>query len=171
MAQQIELNPVSYLTVGTVGSPGERTFYLQGSRGIDTISLIVEKEQVSIMADSLESFLEELDDNHPEETRDAEESVLQDMRLREPVDSLYRVGNMGLGYNETADRIVLVAYELVDEEDEPNVVSFWASRAQVRALIDHARNIVVAGRPICGNCGQPIDPHGHFCPNRNGHRH
>ena len=171
MAQQIELNPVSYLTVGTVGPPGQRVFYLQGSRGIDTISLIVEKEQVSIMANSLETFLEELEEKYPEETRDAEESILQDMRLRPPVDGLYRVGNMGLGYNETADQIVLVAYELVDEEEEPKVVSFWASRTQMRALIDHARKIVAAGRPICGNCGQPIDPQGHFCPNRNGHRH
>ena len=117
MAQQIELNPVSYLTVGTVGPLGQRTFYLQGRRGIDTISLIVEKEQASIMADSLETFLEELDEKHPEETRDAEESVLQDMRLREPVEGLYRVGNMGLGYNESGGQIVLVAYELVDEDE------------------------------------------------------
>jgi uncharacterized repeat protein (TIGR03847 family) len=171
MAQQIELNPVSYLTVGTIGPPGQRVFYLQGSRGIDIISLVVEKEQVSIMADSLETFLEELDDKHPEETRDAEESIMQDMRLREPVEGLYRVGNMGLGYNETADQIVLVAYELVDEEEEPNVVSFWATRMQMRALIEHARKVVAAGRPICGNCARPIDPQGHFCPNRNGHRH
>jgi uncharacterized repeat protein (TIGR03847 family) len=171
MAQQIELNPVTFLTVGTIGPPGERTFYLQGGRTIETISLVVEKEQVSIMADSLETFLEELEEKHPEETREAEESIMQDMRLREPVEGLYRVGNMGLGYNETADQIVLVAYELVDEDEEPNVVSFWASRAQMRALIDHSRKVVAAGRPICGNCGRPMDPQGHFCPNRNGHRH
>ncbi len=171
MAQQIELNPVSHLTVGTVGPPGQRVFYLQGSRGVETISLIVEKEQVSIMADSIESFLEELEDRHPIETRDGEESILQDMRLREPVQGLYRVGNMGLGYNETAGQIVLVAYELVDEDEEPNVVSYWASRAQINALIKQARKIVAAGRPVCGNCGRPMDPEGHFCPNRNGHRH
>ena len=92
MAQQIELNPVFYLTVGTVGPAGQRTFYLQGSRGIETISLIVEKEQASIMADSLETFLEELDEKHPAETRDAEESVLQDMRLREPVEKRHPRG-------------------------------------------------------------------------------
>ena len=171
MAQQIELNPVSYITVGTVGSVGQRTFYLQGSRGIDIISLIVEKEQVSVMADSLETFLEELEEKHPAETRDAEESIMQDMRLREPVEGLYRVGNMGLGYDENTNQIVLVAYELVDEDEEPNVVSFWASRAQMRALINHSRKVVAKGRPICGNCGRPMDPQGHFCPNRNGHRH
>jgi uncharacterized repeat protein (TIGR03847 family) len=171
MAQQIELNPVTHLTVGTVGPPGQRVFYLQGRRGLDTISLVVEKEQVSIMADSMESFLEELSEKHPAETRTSEESIMQDMRLREPVEGLYRVGNMGLGYNESTDQIVLVAYELVDEDEEPNVASFWATRAQMRALIAHTRKVVAAGRPVCGNCGRPIDPQGHFCPNRNGHRH
>jgi uncharacterized repeat protein (TIGR03847 family) len=171
MAQQIELNPVTYLTVGTIGPPGQRVFYLQGGRGIDNISLVVEKQQVAIMADSLETFLEELDEKHPAETRDSDESIMQDMRLREPVEGLFRVGNMGLGYNELADQIVLVAYELVDEDEEPNVVSYWGTRGQMRALIEHARKVVAAGRPICGNCGRPIDPRGHFCPNRNGHRH
>lgn len=171
MAHQIELNPVSHLTVGTVGPPGQRTFYLQGGRGLQTISLTIEKEQAAMLANSLETFLEELDEKHPPETRSSEESVLQDMRLREPVEGLFRVGNMGMGFNESADQIVLVAYELVDEDEEPDVVSFWASRSQMRALVNHAREIVAAGRPICGNCGRPIDPDGHFCPNRNGHRH
>jgi len=171
MAQQIELNPTTHLTIGTIGSPGQRAFYLQGGQGIEIVSLLVEKEQASVLSDSLESFLEELEQKHPLETRDTEETILQDMRLREPVESLFRVGNMGLGYNEAGDQIVLVAYELVDEEEEPNVVSFWATRVQIRALASHAREVVASGRPICGNCGRPMDPDGHFCPNRNGHSH
>jgi uncharacterized repeat protein (TIGR03847 family) len=171
MAHQIELNPVSSLTIGTVGEPGQRTFYLQGSRGSQTISLVIEKEQAAMLANSLQTFLEELETQHPSETRDADESVMQDMRLRQPVEGLFRVGNMGMGYNETGDQIVLVAYELVEEDEDPNVVSFWASRAQMSALIERAREVVAAGRPICGNCGRPMDPEGHFCPNRNGHRH
>jgi uncharacterized repeat protein (TIGR03847 family) len=91
------------------------------------------------------------------------------MRLKEPVQPLFRVGNMGLGYNEDSDQVVLVAYELVEEGEEPNVVSYWASRDQVQALIQHANDVVKAGRPICGNCGRPIDVDGHFCPHRNGH--
>ena len=124
-----------------------------------------------MLANSLETFLEELEDKHPTGTRDADESVLQDMRLREPVEELFRVGNMGMGFNESADQIVLVAYELVDEDEEPDVVSFWASRSQMKALVARAREVVASGRPICGNCGRPMDSEGHFCPNRNGHRH
>jgi uncharacterized repeat protein (TIGR03847 family) len=167
MARHIELNPVTHITIGTVGPPGQRVFYLQGSRGADIVSTIIEKQQASMLASSLETLLEELAEKHP--TANDRDSVWTDMRLRDPIEPLFRVGNMGLGYNEEVDKIIVVAYELVEEEEDANAVSFWASRAQAQALIKHAREVVSAGRPICGNCGQPIDPDGHFCPNRNGH--
>lgn len=167
MARHIELNPVHHLTVGTVGPPGQRVFYLQGSKGSDLVSLIIEKQQAAMLATSLESLLEELGDKL--RRGEAQDPIWTDMRLREPIEPLFRVGNLGLGYNDDAGRIVVVAYELVDEEEEPNVVSFWVSREQIQSLIRHTTDVVKAGRPICGNCGQPIDPEGHFCPNRNGH--
>lgn len=169
MAHHIELNPVSHLTVGTVGPPGQRVFYLQGSHGDEVITLLVEKHQAAMLSSSFESLLAELSDRHPDEDA-RKEAVWTDMRLREPLDVLFRVGNMGIGYNEEVGRVVLVAYELVQEEEEPNMVSFWASRAQARSLARHAAEVVRAGRPICGNCGQPIDAEGHFCPHRNGHK-
>lgn len=171
MAHQIDLNPASHFTIGTVGLPGQRTFYLQGSRGAQTISLVVEKEQAILLGNSLESFLEELDRRHPQSTREAAEPVWTDMRLREPVEELFRVGNMGLGFSEDDELIVLIAYELVEENEEPNIVSFWVTRSQVQSLISHISEVIKQGRPICGNCGRPIDPEGHFCPQRNGHRH
>jgi len=168
MARHIELNPVTHLTVGTVGEPGQRTFYVQGSRGTQIISLVIEKEQARMLASSFESLLTELDSKYPRPSAQ-ETPVWTDMRLKEPVQPLFRVGNMGLGYNEDSDQIVLVAYELVEEGEEPNVVSYWASRDQVQALIQHVNEVVKAGRPICGNCGRPIDADGHFCLHRNGH--
>ena len=171
MSRHIELNPVSHITIGTVGSPGQRTFYIQGSRGDDLISLVMEKYQAANLASHFESLLEELSSKHPNESESRME-VWADMRLREPIEPLFRVGNLGIGYNEELGRIVVVAYELVPDEEveEPNMVSFWASRAQIRALAKHTNEVVKSGRPICGNCGQPIDPTGHFCPHRNGHR-
>lgn len=171
MARHIELNPVSHLTIGTIGPPGQRTFYLQGAQGTQTISLIIEKEQAMMLANSFESLMAELEDKNPEELRETQEPLWRDMRLRDPVEALFRVGNMGIGYNEDSDQIVLVAYELVEEDEESNVVSFWTSRDQVKALLKHTHDVVKAGRPICGNCGEPIDPDGHFCPQRNGHTH
>ncbi len=169
MTRHIELNPVSHITVGTVGEPGQRVFYLQGSKGTDLVSVIIEKQQASMLASSLETLLEELSGKYS--TEEEREPVWTDMRLREPVEPLFRVGNMGLGFNEDVERIVIVTYELVEEEEEPNAVSFWVSRIQAMSLIKHAKDVVQAGRPICGNCGQPIDQDGHFCPNRNGHAH
>jgi uncharacterized repeat protein (TIGR03847 family) len=169
MASHIELNPVSHLTIGTVGPPGQRVFYLQGSKGTELITLIIEKQQAAMLSSSLESLLDELVAKSP--TDEDRESVWVDMRLREPIEPLFRVGNMGLGFNDEAERVVIVAYELVEEDEEANAVSFWASRMQAQSLIKQALDVVSAGRPICGNCGQPIDPEGHFCPNRNGHTH
>jgi len=170
MARHIELNPVSYLTIGTVGSPGQRTFYLQGSRGTHIISLVIEKEQAAMLANSFESLLEELEQRNPAPAAETQEPIWTDMRLREPIEALFRVGNMGLGYNEDTDQVVLVAYELVEEDDDPSIVSFWATRMQVQSLIQRTLDVVRAGRPICGNCGLPMDAEGHFCPNRNGHK-
>ncbi len=172
MTRHIELNPVSHLTIGTVGPPGQRVFYMQGSQGTQTISLRLEKEQARMLADSFEALLAELAQDHPPDARASkQEPIWKDMRLREPVEDLFRIGNMGLGYNEGTGQVVLVAYELVEEGEEPNVVSFWTTRDHIQTLIKHTREVVSAGRPICGNCGQPIDPEGHFCPNRNGHTH
>lgn len=171
MAQHLELNPVTSLTVNTIGPPGQRVFYLQGSKGADIISLIIEKQQATMLATSFESLLGELAKHYPAEARETKEQVWTDLRLREPVEPLFRVGRMELGYSETVNRVVLVNYELVDEEvEEPNVVSFWLTRDQAETLIPHIRDVVQAGRPICGNCGQPIDAEGHFCPKRNGHQ-
>ncbi|MEW5989560.1 MAG: DUF3090 domain-containing protein [Chloroflexota bacterium] len=168
MPRHIELNPVSHLTIGTVGPPGQRTFYLQGSRGSNVVTLVIEKAQAAMLVNSLEALVAEVARRFPEE-REGQEEVRTDMRLREPLEALFRVGNMGLGYNDQVNRVVLVAYELVDEGEDPNVVSFWATRSQAQALVQHTYEVVKAGRPICGNCGQPMDPGGHFCPNRNGH--
>jgi uncharacterized repeat protein (TIGR03847 family) len=165
MPHHIELNPVSHLTVGTVGEPGQRTFYLQGSRGGQLVSVIIEKQQAAMLAASIESLLEDL---ASKQTTEEEEDIWTDMRLREPLEPLFRVGNMGLGFNDEAQRVVLVAYELVDEGEEPSAVSFWATQSQAKALTKHAYEVVQAGRPVCGNCGQPMDPQGHFCPHRNG---
>lgn len=171
MAEHIELNPVYHLTVGTLGEPGSRTFYLQGSHGSQVISLVIEKEQAAMLVTSFEALLIDLNSRYPQGTRNAEEPVWTDLRLREPVNAMFRVGHMGLGYNEESDQVVLVAYELVEEDEEPNVVSFWTSRGQVKTLIQHTNEVVSSGRPICGNCGRPMDAEGHFCPNRNGHIH
>lgn len=168
-----DLDPASFITVGTIGPPGRRTFYLQGSQGSTVVSVIIEKEQAQALADSLDQLLEVLDERYPQPPGAAQE-VDYDMGLLQPVNGLWRVGQMGLGYDEEADLIVLVAQELVFEEEdesrEPEAVRLTGTREQMGALSEHATRVVEQGRPECPLCGEAIDPAGHFCPPSNGHR-
>lgn len=168
MPQHIELNPVTHLTISAIGEPGKRVFYMQGSRAGDVITLLMEKVQAAALADSMAGLLTEIGRRHPDAVANLDRQARLDLRLREPLEPLFRVGNLGLGFNEQGGQVVIVAYELVEEGEEANMVSFWATPTQINALIEHARAVVKSGRPICGNCGQPIDPGGHFCPHRNG---
>ena len=97
------------------------------------------------------------------------------MHIHPPVEPLFRVGELGLGYDVENDLVGLVAREVPTEEEqteeETNVVRFWCSRAQIRALIHWGVEISSRGRPLCEQCGEPKDPEGHFCPRKNGHQH
>lgn len=160
-----DLNPVTHITVGALGEPGKRTFYLQGRQGLTVVTLIVEKEQVAALSRGIDDLLEQLG---------VEKKVLvnaYEMEMSYPIEPVFRVGQLGLGYDPEQKLMVLVAYEL-PEEEEPisvDVVRFWATAEQMRAVARHGAAIVAAGRPICVLCGRPIDPTGHFCPKRNGH--
>ncbi len=167
-----DFNPVTHITAGAVGEPGHRTFYLQAVQGKQMVAVVCEKQQIAALAEGVQRFLEEISTKYPD--RKTEEVIFSErvMALIEPVTPAFRAGQMGLGYDDENDLLVLVVQELVTEEREPDsavMARFWATREQMMALSRYATKVVVAGRPICGNCGQPIDPEGHFCPRRNGH--
>ncbi|MBI4673204.1 MAG: DUF3090 domain-containing protein [Chloroflexi bacterium] len=162
-----DLNPVSRVTVGALGEPGHRTFFLQARQGATLISLVTEKEQMNSLAQGLADLLARLG-----ERADAPTNVsAYDLALEQPVEPLFHIGQLGLGYDQGNDLLVLVAYALPEQEDAEtvDVVRFWATRDQMRALSQHIAQVAAAGRPACVLCGRPIDPEGHFCPRRNGH--
>jgi uncharacterized repeat protein (TIGR03847 family) len=162
------------MTTGAIGPPGKRVVYIQG-RGTDQlITLIVEKQQIQSLAIGLEQFLSELHERHPDLPAADPEFTEGEMALQEPIDPLFRVGHMGLGYDDEDDMLVLVAREIQPPDADPEeaaVVRFWCSRSQLRQLCHLGLEIAERGRPLCGNCGQPIEAEGHFCPKRNGHKH
>lgn len=176
MAQRhIDINPASFITVGTIGPPGQRTFFLQASQGSRVISLIIEKEHAQALALAIDRALEELAMSYP--TGQTEVEFLDtNMSLLEPVTPEFRVGQIGLGYDERVDRLVIVAQELLppstsgEQAESPTLARIWGSRAQMRTLSRHAKAVVAAGRPTCPMCGRPMDPDGHFCIRRNGHQ-
>lgn len=171
---EFEIRPVTKITADAIGEPGQRVFYLQAKSEDQVVTLIVEKQQVQSLAIGVEQFLQDLQTRHPNLSQATDSYIESDMEIEQPIDPAFRVGQLGLGYDEDSDLLILVAREIEtsDEEDEETgaVARFWCTRSQLWAMCSWGLELASRGRPICGNCGQPIDAHGHFCPKSNGHK-
>ena len=143
-----EFDPVTHITADATGRPGHRSFYLQAVRGLDTISLLCEKEQVQALAEAIDEMLDNLEKEFGLQREKEQQVDEATMIIREPVEPLFRVGSMGLGYDENRDRILLVVQELLaeDENRDPREVRLFASREQMQALGAYARSIIARGR-------------------------
>jgi uncharacterized repeat protein (TIGR03847 family) len=170
---EIDLNPILHITVDAIGKPGQRVFYIQGWQSDTQVTtLIVEKTQLQTMALGIEQFLAEVQQKYPDLIEASSEYDEEKMVIQPPVDPLFRVGELGLAYDAEQDKLVLVAREILGEGTEPeeaSLVRFWCSRSQLRAMAAWGLEVTNRGRPICPQCGEPMDPEGHFCPKKNGH--
>lgn len=174
-ATEYNLKPVQRLTTGAIGPPGKRVFYLQARDADQLVTLIIEKQQVQLLAAKVEEFLAELDERLPDLPKASFEYEEEDMALEQPIDPAFRIGFLGLGYDDEDDLLVLVAREIEtsegDDDDQiSSVARFWCTRSQLLTMCHWGIEVASRGRPICGNCGEPIDPEGHFCPKSNGHK-
>jgi uncharacterized repeat protein (TIGR03847 family) len=181
-------DPPERFVAGTVGPPGQRTFFLQARTGPRITSVALEKQQVLVLAERVEGLLDEVmrteggavivpavapmgsDDSAP---------------LEQPIDEEFRAGTMTLAWDGDNDRVVIEVFSVEEgdpekptEEEiealaEPSaeemlVVSLPPALA--RAFSKRAQAVVAAGRPPCQFCGNPMDPSGHLCPRANGFR-
>ena len=180
---------------GTVGQPGNRTFFLQARRGNSLVSVVLEKVQVAVLAERLTLLLAEvarLGVPVPEALAPADDDTAP---LDEPLVEAFRVGTMTLAWNGDGDEIVVEARARIeidedDEDDEeeddeseeeleiadddpdgPDLVRVRLTPTRARAFAERALRTIAAGRPPCPLCGQPLDPAGHLCPRRNGYVH
>jgi uncharacterized repeat protein (TIGR03847 family) len=167
LPEMIELSQVEFVTIDTIGPPGQRTFYLQAAQDEMLITLIIEKEQAAAISIAINGVLEQLG-----EAEDEPEAASQE--LIHPLEPLFRVGQLGLGYDKDRDMLVLVAKELIREAGtvrEATKVHIWANRAQMAALARKATAAVTSGRPTCPLCDEVIDPdEEHVCPRGNGRK-
>ena len=169
MSTSYDLPRPDVFTAGTVGPPGQRVFYLQVREGEVTATLLCEKQQVAALAEYFDGLL---DDLGPVPYAVAS----GDLTLEPPVEPVWRVGSIGVAYDEPDDRIVVVLEEITDAEEDDDLDDLETSgasvrtrltRAQVSAFVRHSRDLVSSGRPPCRFCGLPIDPDGHPCPRMN----
>lgn len=183
MNPSFDFGSPDHLTVGTVGPPGARTFFLQVGAAGSIATFKLEKQQVAALADYLQTVLSDL----PEP--DAPPLPAPD--LVEPAVPEWTIGGIGIAYDESNDRVLLLAHEVeileldedddeqdeleralaaelgLDDEPEGATARIQATRPQIAALVERARELVAAGRPLCPFCGLPDGPDGHMCPRAN----
>jgi uncharacterized repeat protein (TIGR03847 family) len=185
-------DPPDRFVAGTIGEPGDRTFFLQAREGGRVVSVALEKVQVAVLAERLSALLDELDLRGiaPETEEPAaddsptvdDDGPLDEAPLDEPLNEAFRAGSLTLGWDGGAERVLVEARatdedgEAIDpddddEEDEegPDLLRVRMTASAARSFVARAAHVVAAGRPPCPLCGAPLDPLGHICPRRNGH--
>lgn len=170
-----DLNPVQHIIADAIGEPGKRTFFIQARAEAELVTLVLEKQEVANLAISVLQLLEELEEKYPD--LPPVNTKKRTLYAESPVEPAFRVGQLMVGYDEDDDKVWLIAKALVvnesgsivdPEDDEVPAVRFVATRDQMRALSDHALEVIAKGRPTCPLCGRPIDREGHFCPRSDG---
>lgn len=171
---EIDLDPVTHITTDAIGKPGQRVFYIQGWQDDTVVTLLVEKVQIQTLSLGVEQFLRELDTRYPGLASASSDFVEANMHIQPPVDPTFRIGELGLAYDAERDLACLIAHEILNDqigEEEASVARFWCTRSQLLAMCAWGMEIAGRGRPICPQCGEPMEPEGHFCPKKNGHKH
>jgi len=184
-------DPPERFVVGTVGEPGQRTFFLQAREGLRVVSVALEKQQVQILGERIDELLDEL------MAAGGVASIIPAITpveqidtgpLEQPIVEEFRAGTITLSWDADDERIVVEVFPVVeivvpieaDEDDlvdlpidEPEPEELFVVRltpAQARVFATRAASVVSAGRPSCQFCGGPVDPGGHLCPRANGFR-
>jgi uncharacterized repeat protein (TIGR03847 family) len=183
-----DLTSPTRVTVGAIGPPGKRVFYLQARQENQLVSLKLEKDQVLFLAGGLSEVLADL----ASPTSVPAESELE---LEEPVEAEWVVGSMQLAYDPVADRVMLTAREIGPPDEGPGpdelatgdettateldellgdeaagaIARMALTREQAAGVIAHGKVLLRGGRPPCPLCGYPLGED-HSCPKTNGHR-
>ena len=180
MARIVHLfdNPERFV-VGTVGQPGERTFFLQARSGNRLISVALEKQQVDLLADRMTELLDQVANLEGIQIVNSAPADLEP--LDSPIEEEMRVGTIALGWNSVTAQVVVEAHAVTEflddvpelEEDSelgPDVLRVRISGTYARGFCTRAKSVVAAGRPNCPLCENPLDPRGHICPRENGYK-
>jgi uncharacterized repeat protein (TIGR03847 family) len=176
----ILFDPADRFIVGTVGVPGERTFYIQARDRSRLVSVSLEKAQVAALADRILQILREVRSSEP--LTNVERVTADDQPLESPIDEEFRVGVIGLAY--VSDRrlieidmqaIAESQFEIdelleIDTDGDQDILRVLIPLGYAESFAKRANIVVGAGRVPCPFCGGPIDPAGHLCPRSNGYR-
>ena len=175
-----EYNPVERFVCGTVGEPGERTFFIQARTGARITSVGLEKLQAAALGDRIGVMLKEIKRANP--LLALIKAPVDNDPLEQPIFEEFRVGVIGLSFNSERD-MVLVELQCIteaqsdeeeiaadEEDDAPDLLRVSLNLSQAEAFAKRTAVVVGAGRLPCPFCAIPIDTNGHLCPRANGYR-
>jgi len=183
-------DPPERFVTGTVGLPGQRTFFLQARDGVRLVTVALEKQQVAALAERIDELLDEV---MAAQASEADEAVIpavaplgmdDDQPLEQPIEEEFRAGTMTLSWDPDDARVVIEVFPFTEaavvspdqvdedfEEPEPDeLLLVRITPGAARAFVKRATQVLGAGRPTCPFCGNPMDPDGHLCVRANGFR-
>ena len=175
MSRQIyNLDQVERFTLGTVGQPGEREFFLQAKKAGQVFSFALEKSQAQALADRFNEILREAKIGRSSANRDT-------APLDTPIESEFELGVMAITWKYESQLISFEAQGITgssgeqvfqdlvadDELDAPPILRITLTPTQVQSFVQRAFNVIKAGRQPCIFCGGPINLDGHICPRAN----
>jgi len=176
-------DPPDRFVAGTVGAPGERTFFLQASSAHVVHTVVLEKEQVRLLALRMQEILDETRESDPMAgvPSAAPPELMRLQTLQPPLEPEFRVAALAMGWNQATHRLVVEAHAALDENDDvpdlesddpdsPDLLRVRLTGTAALVFAEHAMEVVGAGRPECPFCHLPLDPVGHICARANGYR-
>jgi uncharacterized repeat protein (TIGR03847 family) len=165
-----QFDAVDAFATTVVGRPGQRTFFLQIRDGETHLVVKCEKQQAASIAQYLRTVMRDL-------PTPAEKLPSAGLEMRSPIDAVFVLGPIGLGYDKENDRLLVQLEEMVaiDEDGEPDAdaiedrghIRLFLRPGQAVAFCEHTESVVSAGRPPCAFCGLPMNADGHPCPKMN----
>ena len=180
-------DPPERFVAGTVGPPGQRTFFLQARAGNRVTSVALEKEQVAVLAERIGDLLDQIAEQTDLDTSATSDPVDAEP-LEQPIVEEFRAGTMTLAWDGDDEVVAIEVFPVEETPDEPSAAAevppeelveapeveelllVRVPAATARGFVGRALAVVSAGRPVCPFCGGPIDPDGHLCPRANGLR-
>ena len=101
-------DPPDRFVAGTVGEPGQRTFFLQARKASQVVSVVLEKVQVQVLAERLDQLLDELEERGVTEAT-SEAAAADNGPLDEPLVEAFRATTLTLGWDADAGLVLVEA--------------------------------------------------------------
>jgi uncharacterized repeat protein (TIGR03847 family) len=108
-------DPPDRFVAGTIGQPGNRTFFLQARRASQVVSVVLEKVQVAVLAERLGVLLDELEARGIAQPTEA--VVTDSSPLDEPINETFRATTLTLGWDGDTEQILVEARAETDDDE------------------------------------------------------